>query len=524
MSLDLSACLHWASQLQFEQLPQDVVESAKHQAMSMFAAILHGRHSEQGAMISRAHGAIHPADGSSLSLSSLITDPAKAVFLLSSWSMVHDFDDVMLGGHTGHSSVIVPYVLTLTRGGDGRALLLAQVTANEIAARLNIACALGETRGQMASYLHLIAASIARAKYEGRDTDTMKRVLAFALAAPSKLSLPAFLGGDTKFFCAASAVRTGWEAVDCVDAGLRSNPETLTGSQGFLGTHATAAHSALFEDLGKRWYTKTNSFKAYPACGYITSSIDATLDILAQSEIDPDTIAEVRIEASMFTCGVERLSRAYLDGARSSLATLTFCPSFVIASTLVHGEFSPDNLHGSRLEDPRVWSLAARVRVCHSRRHTRAALFTGIPTGVMLNMAPWRQAGPFLRKFNRTVFGREARFRTAWRDADLALQWLATRRSGLPDFATLRKPLGSTVHVLTRDSRRFSASREIPSGFAGGSSPDQVHRMLRSKYLDAANVCGAQQAKHSLSLLERLESATADDLIRNQFVSREIDP
>lgn len=521
MNVELDECMRWAAGLKYEDIPQDVIEAAKNQVASMLAAVLHGYHSREGEMIRRAFGVEDGREQGGVPIGLLSGDQAKAVFLLSSWSMIHDYDDVMLGGHTGHSSVLVPYLLAMARRGTGREVLLAQVVANEVAARFNIACALGETRGQMASYLHLIAASVARAKYEQRDASTMASVLAFALAAPSKLSLPGFLGADTKFFCAAGAIRSGWEAVDCIDAGLRSTQDTVSGAHGFFGALATSTYGALFADLGERWYTMTNSFKAYPSCGYISSSVDAALAIMSTQPIDHDQIHAVEIEASMFTCGVERLTRPYLAGAESSLATLTFSPAFVVASTLVHGEFTPANLTGPRLEDVRVWALAERVRVRHARRHTRSALFTGIPTGVMLSKAPWREAGPFLRKFNRAVFGRENRLISVLRNADLVVQWMTSRRAGLSDFRRITKPMGSTVRVLTRDGATHQATCEIPQGFAGAEGRP-VRRMLREKYLAAAAGFGHGEAAARWSLLERLDSASAEDMARYNFISKEM--
>src|ERR1700682_4946029 len=53
-----------------------------------------------------------------------------AALLMASWSMVLDFDDVMLGGHTGHSSVLVPLAVGSAGGVSGAELILAQIVAN----------------------------------------------------------------------------------------------------------------------------------------------------------------------------------------------------------------------------------------------------------------------------------------------------------------------------------------------------------------------------------------------------------
>src|SRR5207237_7914279 len=102
-----------------------------------------------------------------------------------SWSTVLDFDDVMLGGHTGHSSVLVPLAIGSTGGRSGAELILAQIVANEVAARINMVCAVGSTRSQMATHLHLVGAAAARAKLERLDEDSFTAALGFALSYPA---------------------------------------------------------------------------------------------------------------------------------------------------------------------------------------------------------------------------------------------------------------------------------------------------------------------------------------------------
>ncbi|WP_416398611.1 MmgE/PrpD family protein [Allohahella sp. A8] len=505
----------WAVKLTYQDLPQSVVESAKNQIASMLAAMIAGYASVEGKKIAVACGVSPVRPARKRKAQQLPSDPVKAAFLLSSWSMIHDYDDVMLGGHTGHSSVTVPLVLALTRGASGQDFILAQVVANEIAARFNIACALGQTRGQMASHLHLIGAAVARAKFEKLSADQMRQAIAFALASPGKLSLPAFLGSDAKFFCAAWPVRVGWEAIDCVHAGLQSAVDAVTGASGFLSLHAPHVQSDLIGGLGERWFTNTNSFKPYPCCGYISAAVDCVLDILGHAPVDVEKVRSITVEASMFTFGVDRLTQPYLVGPGSSIATLSFSPAFVVASTLLHGEFSTENYCAPRLQDPRLWRLVEKVRIRHSREQTRRSLFTGIPLGIALSTASWPVARAFLRDFNRLVFHGEGALKTHLRTIDLGLAWFSARRQGPPDLSRLTKPLGSEVNILLSSGKSTSAKRSIPRGFAGDGDWKSIRQLMRDKFFRCAQpVFDGELISECWALLERLESATPADLQR----------
>ncbi|GAB4180933.1 MAG: hypothetical protein Tsb002_00370 [Wenzhouxiangellaceae bacterium] len=514
MRFDLKHCTEWAVALSFDDIPTAVVEDAKNQILSMLTAIMFGYASPQGHQISNAYSNSRPLpapdnDGA-------WSDPAGMAYLLSTWSMVHDFDDVMLGGHTGHSSVIVPLIMAWNQtASSGRDIIVAQVVANELAARFNIACALGQTRGQMASYLHLLGAAIARAKFLGMDAEQLSQVIAFTLASPGKLSMPAFLGSDCKFYCASNAVRVGWEAVDCVRAGLRPTRDIIDGPSGFFNSHAPGARADVMNDLGQQWYTSTNSYKLYPICGYISAPLDCALEIVQSNAINPDEIARVVLEANMFTCGVERLSQRYLQGADSSIATLTFSPSFALASALIHGEFTPRNLQPQRLVDSRQWQLREKIEIRHSMKQTTEALFKGIPTGVMLSRAPWKAARGFLHNFNNLVFAKGGRLQHWGRKFELWLNWWRTRNTSSDNIAELTKPLGCRLKVILRDGREFLAEQRIPRGFAGNGDTTSTRALLREKYFHAAEpLLDEQTTQHCLSIIERLEHVSGRELDR----------
>src|SRR5215203_2509167 len=131
----------WASGLRLEDCPARVREQAVNQILSTLAALYSGWDSDLGRPVEGAFTS-SPAHGRARVVPTGVPAAAPhAAALMASWSMVLDYDDVMLGGHTGHSSVLVPFALGSVGGHSGAELMTAQIVANETAARINMVCA-----------------------------------------------------------------------------------------------------------------------------------------------------------------------------------------------------------------------------------------------------------------------------------------------------------------------------------------------------------------------------------------------
>jgi len=489
----------WAHGLRLDDVPPFVRARAVDQLLSTLGAMYAGAASELGPKLDLLFADVAP-------------ETTREAMRMASWSMVLDYDDVMLGGHTSHSAVVVP--LAFADGHSGAELLLAQIVANEIAARVNMVCAVGSTRGQMATHLHLLAAAAARAKLEGLDAATFADALSFALAYPAQALYPAFLGSDAKALCAALPVRAGIEAVDAVRAGLRAPGEVLDGPRGFFATHARVPVRDFLGGLGTRWHTATNSFKIYPVCGYLCSAVDATLDLVRTYDVDADDVASVDVHASLFTVGMDAHSVPYIDGPRSPIAALTFSTPFVIASAIRARAFTPAQLERAWIEDERVWQLAARVQTRHDPRLTRDALTADIPIGAALRRVKKWQAGGFAWSIAATAFGRAGRLRRPVETLRLIAGLTAAAGDRAPmEFERATKPMGARVAMRLRDGRTLEREVSIPRGFAGGI--DDIRTLMIHKFLAAAAPeLGSARAATAAVALEHYESLSPDGVAR----------
>lgn len=506
----------WASGLTLDQVPERVREQAVDQILSTLAAVYSGWDSDLGGPLESSF--LQPAPGPARVLpTGARSTVVHAATLMASWSMVLDFDDVMLGGHTGHSSVLVPLALGSVGNHSGEELVLAQIAANEVAARINMVCAVGSTRGQMATHLHLLGAAAARAKLEGLDEESFAEVLAFALSYPAKALFPAFMGSDAKALCAAYPIRVGMEAVDAVRAGLAAARDPLDDPRGFFATLARVPVREFLGGLGERWHTSTNSYKLYPVCGYLCPAIDATLDLVRRHDVAPSEVVSVDVWASLFTAGMDAHSAPYLDGPRSRISTLTFSTPFTVASAILAREFSPAQLKRSWIEKPSVWALAARVKSRHDVGLTLQALEADIPIGAALRRVRRWQAAAFGWSIASLAFGRWGRWFNpqAWR-LIAGLAAAAGDRSPL-NFETSTKPLGARVEIHLTGGRTLRQTVSIPHGFAGASPSEagarSVRDLVRDKFLTAAQgVIGTERAETAAHLIEVIEKLTPDSV------------
>src|SRR5258708_4686608 len=127
----------WASGLTLEQIPDRVRQQAVNQVLSTLAAVYSGWDSDLGRPLERAFAPAGP--GTARILPTGVAAPANhAALLMASWSMVLDFDDVMLGGHTGHSSVLVPLAIGSAGGRPVAESILPPTVPNQVSARIHI--------------------------------------------------------------------------------------------------------------------------------------------------------------------------------------------------------------------------------------------------------------------------------------------------------------------------------------------------------------------------------------------------
>ncbi|MFQ3318335.1 MAG: 2-methylcitrate dehydratase PrpD [Natronomonas sp.] len=477
----LDRAARWATSLRYRDIPKPVRRAAKAQLTSTVGAGVWTTTHPLGDRIADATESRYPS-GEATFLGGSDRTPEGAAVGNAALSMALDFDGTVLGGHTGHSSVFVPLAYAEATNASGKRALVAHVAANEIAARLASAAAIGPFRGQQTAYIHSVGAAVGRAVIEDDDAETLANALGTALLQPPWPLEPPFLGANAKVWSASEPVRSGIAAVDAARAGLGGRPDLVEADGGFLGEFADLPLPEFLEGFGERWHTRAVTIKAVPGCAYVTAPVEAALDVRGRFDPGRTEIQRVDVYGSLFATEVDDLAAPYLDGPESPMSALSFTIPYNVAAALVDGEHTPRQV-GKRTADEGLWTLAERVFVHHDASFTMAALESEVPVGAMLR----RVGVPVIGYAAKTV-GVRATVRHLPTLARFA------RKRPLPtDLSTADKRMGARVEVTTTDGRTLSATVGHPSGFAGKPLAE-IRAVARRKCLEGLQETGLRES------------------------------
>jgi hypothetical protein len=421
--------------LRLEDIPADVRVLARAQTLSMLGAVHAGLRHPVG---ERLWTAFREEAGSLLQLAAMA-------------GMALDYDETAFAGHLGHSTALVPLAL----GVDGRTVLRAQVAADEVAARVTAALTLGRSRGQAAGYTHLVGAAVAAGVCMGLTPAQLTMAASLALSQPSRTLYPGFMGSDAKLNVAAQPIATALTSVSQAQAGWRGLPSILEAHGGLLEELAAVPLPEAMSAYGERWHLRTLSIKTVPGCAYISAAVDAAMELAPQLEGTPLDEAEVEVDCSVFTIGMEAESAPFMRGPDSPLAALNFSLGYSVATALMTGRLEVEDFARDRLREPARWSLAGRVRPRHDSALTLRALTATAPIGAALAWAGER-ARPYLERSGAGV-----------QQIDAVLEAAAHRAP--EHFTRPTKEVGARVRVTLPGGQSYEADRTAARGSCGES-------------------------------------------------------
>ena len=477
----LDRAARWATDLEYREIPKPVRRAAKAQLASTVGAAVWTATHPLGDPIAEAAATRFDGDGATF-LGGDELPPDGAARGNAALSMALDFDDTILGGHTGHSSVFVPLAYAEADGASGERALVAHVAANEVAARLASAAAIGPFRGQQTAYVHAVGAAVGRAVVQGDDAGTLADALGTALLQPPWPLEPPFLGSDAKVWSASEPIGTGVAALDAARAGLSGRTDLVEADAGFLAEFADRPVEEFLEGFGERWHTRAVTIKAVPGCAYVTAPVEAALEVRGRFDRGRTSIERVDVHGSLFATEVDDRASPYLDGPDSPVSALTFTVPFNVAAALIDGEHTPRQL-GDRAKNEAIWELADRVTLHHDADFTMAALRSEVPVGAML-----RRVGLPVVGYAAKTVGVGATLR------HLPTLLRFARKRPLPtDLSSADKRMGARVEVTTTDGRTFESTIEHPSGFAGKPLAE-IRAVARNKCRSGLQAAGARES------------------------------
>src|SRR3954466_366687 len=285
----------WVAGLSADDIPQQVTERARLQAMNTVAAGLAGSTSPSVQRLREATSYWAAPGGVGVIGSDDEWEPAAAAYANAAASMAHDWDDYIYMGHTGHSAVWTARAIADVTGASGGDVLAAQIAANEIEGRLGAALFLGPHNGQFWSSIHCAGAAAAASRLRKLDPEQTAHAIAIALYQPPFGLWPRVMGPDTKLLTAAEPVAQGIRAAMLAASGFTGPLDVIENPRGFLTHFSFAPRPSMLDGLGGVWLTDTLAYKQHPGCAYLQAAVEAVLRLQGDNGFEAGDVARIDV-------------------------------------------------------------------------------------------------------------------------------------------------------------------------------------------------------------------------------------
>lgn len=290
--------------------------------------------------------------------------------VLANGALVHgiDFDDTHSAGVIHVSASALPMALAAAQGigGNGKDVLLAYLICVETASRIAIAAKGGfhvngfHPTGMVAPFGAVLAI--------GRLWGLTERQLAHAQGLVLSMASGSFEfiedGAWNKRFHPGWAVAAAMMSCTLAKSGVIGARKTYEGRYGlfnaYLGDAWVPDLSACTAGLGTKWEMLEVALKPYPLCHFNHAFIDGALALRKAHAIAPEQIESIEAligkDQTGIVCEPEANKRRPQNpyDARFSL-------HFAIATALIHGRLTMDEISNTMIRDPRVLALCDRT-------------------------------------------------------------------------------------------------------------------------------------------------------------------
>ena len=298
-----------------------------------------------------------------------IPDAGRLAFLLGGLCHILERDDLHRASVVHPGCVVVPAVMALGIGTDGRTALAAVLHGYEAACRVGQAVGAEHYRiWHNTATCGPFGSALAAARLLDLDRD--QTVHALGNAGSQSAGLWEFIdtGAETKHLHAARAAEAGVVAAQLALHGFTGAPRILDGERGFFRAMCPDGDpGVVLADPDAPWQVHLTSIKPWPSCRHTHPAIDAARRSRAELDRRGVSIANVSgIKVATYRAALALCDRPQPDTAYQAKFSLQHC----VAAALVDG-----NLDLSSFDDAarqRVREISARVIVREDGEFERA--------------------------------------------------------------------------------------------------------------------------------------------------------
>jgi 2-methylcitrate dehydratase PrpD len=374
-----SQVAEWVSEVQYEDLPSDVIESTRLRILDVIGLALAGAETQFGRASIAAAKTLSPAGPSRVFGTGDAVAAPTAAFTNAALSQALEYDDTHNESIVHMSSPAVAASLALadllgapTRGrGDGRTvtgrdLILSIAVANEISCRVgSVSPGQFHRRGFHPTGLFApfgIAAGIG--KILGLDAQRLAWAQGTAGSCAAGLLECWVDGTQTKFLHSGFAAQSGLTAALLADAGVSGPPKVFEGRFGLFASHLQDASAPknlgrIVGGLGTHWESRNSSFKPFPTAHVLHPYVSAILRLHAQGVRAADV---ARVECPVAEFNVSIVCEPVAEKtAPATQAHCRVCLQYTIAEALYSGSLGKNAYSEAMRLNPDVLALARKV-------------------------------------------------------------------------------------------------------------------------------------------------------------------
>ena len=347
----------FACGIRLADLPASTVKASKLVLLDTIGAIVAGSALPENVRLARMAARRAPHGSSSLLGHGLKTDSLLATFTNAAAGVALEMDEGnRLGG--GHPAIhVIPGALAVAEelGADGGRLLESVIAGYEIGSRIG-----GATQARPNVHSHgtwgTISTAAAVARLNDLASDDMRRVINLSASmSPANTWTPALEGATIRNAYPGRSGLEGILAVDLLRAGFTALEDAPSDVYGTILADRFDPEETV-RGLGEDYRIELNYFKLHACCRMNHPALDAIMAMRAEAKLTAEQVARVRITSIPFGLRMTEAAPASMLGAKFSIP-------YAAAAALVLGRTDVAAFEESRLADPRIRDLAARVEV-----------------------------------------------------------------------------------------------------------------------------------------------------------------
>ncbi len=348
MSRNQQKIVNFLNEFSLKNVPLDVINEAKRAVLDTLGCMIAGIDTPLGKNLRELAKRYEDKQGVKvLGLKPSVT-PLIAAMCNGYMANAHDADDGHRRSRLHAGGIIIPTALAAgeENRGTGRAFLEAVIIGFELGHRAGMATtALGTYYGSAMG--GTFGAAAAAGWLMGLSPDLIVNAMGIAeMHAPNCL----LMGWIEARKPPMVKEGMGWSAA----SGLMSAHMSQSGITGTLTIYDGKEEISEIDKIGQEWETGCRYYKPHPGCRWAQVPLQTLQALMSKHDLCAKDAKEIKVRIMTKASNLDNPAPANMEEAQYSIP-------FVLAATLVDGEFGPDQMRMEKLTDPAILKVAKKV-------------------------------------------------------------------------------------------------------------------------------------------------------------------